>query len=308
MRCRSVKRCSLLAAGVIVGGLFGCADQTPPAPAPAAQHSVLHFDNFTEAPSPAPTNSPIADHRTAHVISLAQDISQAGPRPADAAPAVHEYFKIDAYQITVPIGTLGRNEDLWKQINEQCVDVGTYDLLFKNGLRVGVAPMSAFDLIKTHLPPDAQSQKIVINGVVASKVQLETRKDLIGQEIFHFDGGNNLVGRTYDRCTNLLDLSFEPTPRQPGSVRVDFAPVVRAYRARLEFSVTNEEREIQYVVPETFYDLNCRADIPLDHFLILAPSSDADRLSSVGHAFLTSDASPVRMEQVHRPGAARDHG
>jgi hypothetical protein len=46
------------------------------------------------------------------------------------------------------------------------------------------------------------------------------------------------------------------------------------------------------------YDLNLRVDIAPDSFFILAPSTDADRLTSVGHAFLTEDGTTQRLEQV----------
>ncbi|MBV8782042.1 MAG: hypothetical protein JO353_11650, partial [Phycisphaerae bacterium] len=230
-------------------------------------------------------------------MAMSQD-SIYSPHPRDAAAPVHEVFRIDAYQFSVPIGTIGRDESFWKRIDEQCVDVATYDLLFKNGLRIGVAPMSEFDGIKKHLDTDTSCKKITVNGAAGRKVQLETRKDLVAQTIFYFDGDNNAVGRSFDRSTNLIDLSFEATPRQPGSIRVSLAPEVRANRAQLEYSLLNEEREFQFVEPETFYDLNCRADIPRDSFLILTPSTDADRLTSMGHAFLTTDTSPQRTEQV----------
>ena len=291
------KRVLLTLAILTIVGLSGCAERVSSTPS-APPTPFSHDDNSDNALSPAGLSNPLSPRPSNHVMALSQDVNQVGEQPRDATPSVHEIFKVDAYQISVPIGSLGRNEALWKQVDEQCVDVATYDLLFKNGLRVGVAPMSAFSAVSEHLPPESASQKIVINGLVAKKIQLETRKDLVGQVIFYFDGNNKLVGRTYDRSTNFIDLSFQPTPRQPGSVRVDFSPEIRAYRARLEFTLLNEARDFQFVAPETFYDLNCRADIPMNHFLILAPSADADDISSVGHAFLTTDASPVRMEQV----------
>jgi hypothetical protein len=218
--------------------------------------------------------------------------------PKDAPAPVRELFRIDVYQFTVPLGTLGRNENFWKRMDEQCVDVGTYDLLFKNGMRVGVAPMSEFDGIRKNITADATRRALSVTGTVARQVQLETRKDLIEETIFDFDATNQPIGRTYERCSNMLNLSFEPTPRKPGSVRVQLCPMVRTSRTHLEFSLLNEEREIQWVSPEAMYDLNLRADIPPGSFLILAPSAASDRLTSVGHAFLTEDGNTQRLEQV----------
>jgi hypothetical protein len=244
-----------------------------------------------------PAISPAAERRAMALSSFAQD-SAPPEQSRDAAPPMRELFRIDVYHFTAPLGSLGRNEDFWKRIDEQCVDVATYDLLFKNGLRVGVAPMSEFSGIRKHIDADSTCTCIAVTGSVAKEIQLETRKDLVEQTIFHFDSDNNAVGRSYDRSTNLLNLSFEPTPRKPGSVRVKLCPMVRTSRTRLEFSELNDEREIKYVSPEMLYDLNMRVDIPPETFFILAPSSDATRNTSVGHAFLTQDGGTEHLEQV----------
>jgi hypothetical protein len=253
--------------------------------------------------SPPPQAS--APGAVPRIISLSSQSQEGLPAneavreaPRDAAGPVRELFRIDVYQFTAPLGSLSRNEDFWKRIDEQCVDVGTYDLLFKNGLRVGVAPISEFDGIRKHIDADASCHCMSVTGTVAKQVQLETRKDLLEQWIFHYDQNNSLVGRSYDRCTDLLNLSFEPTPHKPGSVRVKLSPMVRSNRTRLEFSVLNEERQINYVSPEIFYDLNIRVDVSPDSFFILAPSVNSDRLTSVGHAFLTADSATERLEQV----------
>jgi hypothetical protein len=240
-----------------------------------------------------------ADSRSINLSTISTDTSAPEHEPPRDAPApIRQLFRIDVYQFTTPLGTLGRNEDFWKRVDEQCVDVGTYDLLFKNGLRVGVAPISEFGGIRKHIDADATCNSLSVTGTIAKQVQLETRKNLIEENIFQFNNTNEPVGRTYERCTNMLNLSFEPTPRKPGSVRVQLCPMVRSSRTHLEFSVFNEEREIEWVSPEVLYDLNLRVDIPPDMFLILAPSSDSDRLTSVGHAFLTQDGPTQRLEQV----------
>ncbi len=264
--------------------------------------SVLGCAGGSTAPSPSQSAAAAYLPRAMNLSTLSQEASltaDTGRDPPKDAPApVRELFRIDVYQFTVPLGTLGRNENFWKRMDEQCVDVGTYDLLFKNGMRVGVAPMSEFDGIRKNITADATRRALSVTGTVARQVQLETRKDLIEETIFDFDATNQPIGRTYERCSNMLNLSFEPTPRKPGSVRVQLCPMVRTSRTHLEFSLLNEEREIQWVSPEAMYDLNLRADIPPGSFLILAPSAASDRLTSVGHAFLTEDGNTQRLEQV----------
>src|SRR6476660_3215963 len=43
----------------------------------------------------------------------------------DLPTSVH----VDLYQLSVPYGTVSRNEKFWKRIDENCVDPTTYDTL-----------------------------------------------------------------------------------------------------------------------------------------------------------------------------------
>ena len=47
----------------------------------------------------------------------------------------------------MPAGTIRRNDAFWKRINEQCVDPLTYENLWNNGLRVGVAPVQEWEYL-----------------------------------------------------------------------------------------------------------------------------------------------------------------
>ena len=40
-------------------------------------------------------------------------------------------MRLDVYVLTVPYGTISRNEEFWRRVYEQAVDVGTYDLLIE---------------------------------------------------------------------------------------------------------------------------------------------------------------------------------
>ena len=69
------------------------------------------------------------------------------------------------------------------------------------------------------------------------------RKAIPYQTILYFDEDNELRGTCYDRCDNLIVMSYQPTPRKAGSARISLAPMVRTMRKRLEFSPAgNEER------------------------------------------------------------------
>jgi len=124
------------------------------------------------------------------------------------------------------------------------------------------------------------------------------KKNVKWQDIGYLTDRNEVVGRTYDKSDNLLGVAFWPQPRRPGEMRIEVTPVVRATRTRLEFRLNGEEREIVEVTPEFLYDLNLRALIPTNSFLVIAPSSEVDRTTSLGAAFLRTEGDTVPKEQV----------
>jgi hypothetical protein len=220
-------------------------------------------------------------------------------KPLDAKPELPVFVRLEVWHLLVPYGTISRNEAFWKRINEQCVDVATYDLLYKNGIRVGEAPQAEWNFFRQIIEEHpAISQRSLFAGPEGNGIELQMRDSMPWQELFFYDGSNLLSGRTYDHSENLMTMRFHPTPRKLGWVRVALCPVVRATRKRLEFTTRNDEREVVYTAPERLYECNLRADIPLGSFLIIAPSEAARRRTSIGHAFLTRDGEAERYEQV----------
>src|SRR5258706_9012030 len=227
-------------------------------------------------------------------------------RQADAVPNVPLLTQMNVYRITVGAGKISRSDEFWKHIDEHAVDVPTYELLYKNGVRVGIAAASEWDYLKEILDQNpAKTQSSGISGREARNVDLEMKLKVPYQDLFYFDTTGDLIGRSFDRCDNLLRLSFQPVPRKPGTVRLGLCPVVRSLRERLvpvgdaTFNVT----PFQWVHPEQFYELNLSADIPLDGFLVLAPSPEGKWPSSLGNTFLIDDGPTEQTETllVFRP-------
>jgi hypothetical protein len=122
-------RCILILAAA--GWLCGCA---PPAQVP---------------PPPTAKDPPIA---------------ATPPAALDAAPAVPLIFHVEIFVLSVPRGTFSGNESFWKRIDEQCVDVATADLLYKNGFRVGVAPLAELDDFAKYMNGISPVEKIAVTG------------------------------------------------------------------------------------------------------------------------------------------------
>ena len=206
---------------------------------------------------------------------------------------------LDVYQITLPLGAVSRSEEFWKRVDEQGVDIGTYDLLQKNGFRVGVAPAGEWGYFKGIIEQyPLVTKKLTVTAGESGSLELEMKKGIDSQYLFYLSDDNTLRGRTYDKCENLLSVTFQAAPRKAGQVRVTLCPVVRCTRGEFHISVTNEEREYEFVKPERLYDLNLCCDIPVNGFLVLAPSTMAKWSATLGNAFLVDGGAAERFEHV----------
>jgi len=218
---------------------------------------------------------------------------------ADAASQTSILVRVEVWHLIVPFGTLSRNADFWKRIDETCVDPATADLLQKNGMRVGQAPLVEWEFFRKIMEQNpAVAQQSVFSGAEGKQIEIEMNTNIDFQYIFFFDRNVQLAGRSYDRSDNILGLSFKPTPRKFGAVRIALCPIIRSQKKRLEFNPKNEEREIVVVQPERLFDCDLRTDVPADRFFIVAPSSAATFPLSIGRALLMKDGESEQFEQI----------
>ena len=231
------------------------------------------------------------------VMSMAHGAQPApADAPRDAVTSATITFQVEVYRVSVPYGTFTGNEAFWKRMDEQCVDAFTCDILNRNGIRVGQAPIGELDFFRKFMEEKPVISKMTTTATEAPLVEVEMQKDLPEQTISVY--APDLRIRDYDGSSNVFNMSFQPAPRKPGCLRLTLAPMVRSHRKHFQFTQLNNETEIKYVHPETFYDLNLRVDIPRDQFFIVMPSAEARHDTSVGRAFLTSAGTLDRMEQI----------
>ena len=216
--------------------------------------------------------------------------------PRDAQSAQPIMFAVEVYRVTIPFGTFTGNEAFWKRMDEQCVDAFQGDLLNRNGIRVGLASLSEIDFFKQFMEEKPVISKMTTTATEVPLVEIEMQKDLPHQTVSFFNP--DLRIQDYEGSTNVINMSFQPAPRKPGCMRLTLAPMVRSIRKHYQFTKLNNELEVQYINPETYYDLKLRVDIPKDQFFIVMPSADARYETSVGRAFLTKDGPTDRLEQI----------
>ena len=251
-----------------------------------------------QVPPPAP-NPPSMSSAKAAPDSEPMKMMQRGQSSIASAAAAPVGMRVDLYQLQVPLGAVSRNEKFWKRVDEHCVDPGTYDLLYKNGIRVGQAPIADWDYFRQVMEqyPAVAKQSSLVAGE-GKAVELSVRKGMPSQDIWYYNADNVLEGKTFDACENIIALTFQPAPRHAGAMRVALCPTVRNTQKRLQYSANNNEVEVTYAAPQRMYDLNLKTDVPIENFLIVAPSSDAARRTSIGNGFFITTGTAERLENV----------
>lgn len=222
-----------------------------------------------------------------------------GDAPKDPQPAVQLTTRFEIYDIVLPVGSVSRSDAFWKLIDEDQIDPAAYDTLRRNGVRIGVAPVTEWPAMRDLIDDvPSTTRQSSATGRELMNLEVSLKRDIVAQNIFVFTAQGTLVGRSFDRCENLLAISFQQTPRKPGQVRVAMSPIVRSMRKLLTYSALGNEQEWAFTYPERAIELNLRADVPLDHVLVIAPSEEARTPGSLGQAFLVQDGPAEKQEHV----------
>ena len=234
-------------------------------------------------------------HNTAAVAPIP------GFDPNAARHAIPVVISLEVYHLTVPAGAVSRNEEFWKRVDEARIDIATYDLLFKNGIRVGVAPDAQWKYFKGLLAqyPSARQQPGRTEPGKLGYVELEMRKNVSYQNLFWLDDHDGLCGRTDEKCDDLLGLSFEAAAHHPGQAIIKLCPIVRGLRRYYHVTVLgNDEMQIEQKQPTQIFDLRLQTIVPMNDCLIVAPSKQAKWPTCMGSTFLTGEGKTEPIEHV----------
>lgn len=226
----------------------------------------------------------------------------APPAPSDSPDVrdkVSQVISVNMYQFTLPYGTVSRDEKFWKLVDETALDVGTYDLLLKNGIRVGRASLFAWSAMAPPVDREVTSYRIdrftTFSGGDSLAVPMAPQMD--DELLFTLDRHGS-TGRWYDNCQNRFDFSFRWERHLDDVMRINICPLVVVHRIRWDYFLADTPEERKLVRDEYLWDLAIRADLSKYDMLVIAPSSAADDPYRVGNKFLTHDGPAYRTEQL----------
>ena len=225
----------------------------------------------------------------------ATPVEVAAPADSGAAPeAPKGRIALRIYDLTLPAGSFTEGSELWRVVDEQAFNTGRSATLWANGIRAGTGDLRDLDRVAEALGTREAPTTLLVSpdGTTRSHeidrgpAELEN----VGQQtLFWFAADNTPRGRTYTDCRNLLSVSMLPSLDDLEAVRVEFAPIVRSTRTRLDVRRDGSEFEVQQVRDEAVFDLRLALDVRVGDFLLIAPSPDADRTTSIGHNFFKGE-------------------
>lgn len=226
--------------------------------------------------------------------------SLADPNAARKTPQV--VIILDVYHLMLPAGAVSGSDDFWKRIDEDSIDVATHDLLLKNGIRIGLGHDTDWPYFKGLLGkhPSARQNRLRSEPGKEGYLEVEMRTGIPEQSIFGIDDHGIDWGRRFEKCDDLLGISYIASTHNPGEALVKVCPIVRGLRQTFSVSVlNNEETQIEQNHSEHLYDLRCESSVPVNSFLIVCPSKGASQLTtSLGATFLTSEGNAEPIEHV----------
>ncbi|HZL35727.1 MAG TPA: hypothetical protein VFC78_10495 [Tepidisphaeraceae bacterium] len=258
-------------------------------------------------PSDGSSNARHAGGDSRGVDARGRDARGTGATQADARAAgalaaeddVQVVMQLGFYELSVPFGAVSKSEQFWRHIDEDAIDLPTHQLLQESGVRVGIGPDAEWSYFKDLIEKyGATVKKGNTKAARSDTLELPVRTNVDEQNIFYFNSAGVLIGRSYANCDNLFCVAYEPCPRKPGVARLDVCALVRGVRKEFEVSIRNDIRDIQYRCPEYLYDLRLRQDVPMGHFLVIAPSAQASLPDTLGHAFLVRPGPAEPRETV----------
>jgi hypothetical protein len=209
-------------------------------------------------------------------------------------------ISVTMYELQTPFGANSRDDSFWKLVEEDVVDVPTNVNLNRNGLRAGRGRISDWpDFLKVLTRESAMKLRETRYTAQPSfeDAQLDMSEILPEELLFIYDD-HGLTMRSYDDCQNFLSTAFQWAPREPRTIRLEFCPVVKAWRTRRDYSLTDNPQPESYLDRENYYNLHWQADIKPGEFLVVGTSTETQDPNRIGSRFLTRDGPNQRYEEV----------
>lgn len=236
------------------------------------------------------------------------------PSPLKAAQMSPDSVTLDLFFVRCPFGDPVANQDLWQAIDEQQIPIETRRRLAANGFRAGVIagqiPIALSQMLelKGKSAPMGGAQSMPLSEVGSDEgpmwshkqVRLHKRNEITTSEIYPelpvlLSGPDGVTGKTYPLAQGVLALSA--VPEKDGRVLLEVVPELHYGEVQRNFTGSQGAWRIEPGRPRLVLD-DMMISTPLAPGQMIVLSCLPDRAGSLGHNFLTTNASGALEQKV----------
>lgn len=274
---------NVLAVGLVLlggcqGGLFGKPPQQP-------------------AQQPGPESSEIRSADTAFTPD------QANPPPATGLPQRRAgMLSLAVLNVEIPAKELDATANIWTHLNESQIDAETSLRLSRNGLRVGVASLSAYEPIRVILesiPRHRATQPPPLSVPAGLPLVLEMDAEPHDQTVFCVGTDGVLSGGTWTGSRSVLRVTYNALPRDARRMRFAASPEIvqreEGYRwIRTEAGLWQQPNEKRFVFEAAGFSV----ELDPGDFVLIGPSELSRSNGIVGGALLSREYEGERYYSI----------
>lgn len=229
-------------------------------------------------------------------------LSTVGKSPLRPAKMSSDSVALDLFKVKHDIDDDALRNDLWKQLDEQEIDVETRRRLAEEGFRIGVAGSKLPAVLEKQMnlreqaadPDEAQATDLAETGDVEMRhLQLQAGKpaEILTSSVYpelsvFRRGADGVTGKPFQKAQGAFTL--KTYPQSDGRVKVELTPEILYGDPQPQY----REREGGFVFEmarnrETFDPLRIEAIISPGESVVLA--CDPDKAGGLGRNFFTLD-------------------
>src|SRR5688572_6613483 len=111
-------------------------------------------------------------------------------KPEDPPIVLKPQVNLSIVRVAVPVGAVSRGDGFWRRVDEQSgIDVATYEVLYKNGMRVGQAPLAELENFTRLLESlSGRTPEPAIFAAAGTRgIELSMRKNVQDAVLYDFD-------------------------------------------------------------------------------------------------------------------------
>ncbi|MHC4562234.1 MAG: hypothetical protein ACYS8X_05615 [Planctomycetota bacterium] len=222
-------------------------------------------------------------------------------RQREDRPKGLQLVQVQVMFIELPVGSVGEAEEVWSAVDEGAVPLRRSMTLAANGMRVGVGKLTEWAALAATLEELAGRKfgQSTLYNAPSQPMTLSLKQRQPPATVFAEHADKTLSGMDMPSGDYLLALLCSFDTKDPTIMKLTGVPQVRSTKRHTKVAKVNGAPTLMHRPMLTSIDLMIfQATVPAGGFVLIGPSAQAARPSSVGAHFLSKSRSGVPLETV----------